>query len=65
MQLGETQTLQLLYIIDIPQGEFLSLTTDPDFLSKASLLIIKREAQKVHFSFLFSDVELLLCAHHN
>lgn len=53
VQLGESQTLQLLYIIDIPQQEFLSLTTDPEFLSKASALIIKREAQKVHLRSLF------------
>lgn len=48
VQLGESHTLQLLYIIDVPQEDFLALTTDPDFLQKASLLIIKREAQKIY-----------------
>lgn len=45
---GERSTLQLLYQIDIPQAQFLALTTDEDFLRKVSLLIIKREAQKVY-----------------
>lgn len=45
---GEQTTLQLLYQIDVPQGKFLQLTTDPEFLKKASLLIIRREAQKVY-----------------
>lgn len=48
VQLGEEQTLQLLYIVDIPQSEFLALTTDPDFVTKGAELIIKREAQKVY-----------------
>ena len=48
MTLGETQTLQLLYQIDIPQQDFLGLTTDPEFISKMSELIIKREAYKVY-----------------
>lgn len=53
VRLGESQTLQLLYIIDIPQAQFLSLTTDPEFLSKGAALIIRREAQKVYFRTLF------------
>ncbi|GAB5416760.1 MAG: hypothetical protein Crog4KO_22490 [Crocinitomicaceae bacterium] len=48
VQMGESQTLQLLYIVDIPQAKFLALTTDPDFLSKGAYLIIRREALKVH-----------------
>ena len=48
MTLGEMQTLQLLYQIDIPQEDFLGLTTDPDFLSKMSVLIIRREAYKIY-----------------
>lgn len=48
MNQGETSTLQLLYQIDIPQQDFLSLTTDPEFLSKMSELIVKREAYKVY-----------------
>jgi hypothetical protein len=51
--LGESQTLQLLYIIDIPQHQFLSITTDPDFLSKGAALIIRREAQKIYLRSLF------------
>jgi hypothetical protein len=53
VRLGESQTLQLLYIIDIPQAQFLSLTTDPDFLSKGVALIIRREAQKVYLRSMF------------
>jgi len=48
LQKGERQTLQLLYQIDIPQSQFLSNTTDPNFLLKTSQLIITREAQKVY-----------------
>ncbi|XOV66655.1 MAG: hypothetical protein ACFHU9_13600 [Fluviicola sp.] len=48
VQLGESQTLQLLYIIDVPQSRFLELSTDPDLLTKASEVIIRREAQKVY-----------------
>ncbi|MDX2362580.1 MAG: hypothetical protein QNK23_17360 [Crocinitomicaceae bacterium] len=48
MQFGETQFLQLLYQIDIPQGDFLNLTTDPNFISKMSNLIVRREAYKVY-----------------
>ena len=45
---GETQFMQLLYQIDIPQNNFLSLTTDLDFISKMGDLIIRREAYKVY-----------------
>jgi len=48
MQLGETSFLQLLYQIDIPQRDFLILTTDPEFITKMSDLIIRREAYKVY-----------------
>lgn len=48
MTSGEQPTLQLLYQIDIPQSDFLALTTDPEFISKMSELIIKREAYKVY-----------------
>ena len=48
LQKGERQTLQLLYQINIPQSQFLSNTTDPNFLLKTSQLIITREAQKVY-----------------
>ena len=48
MALGERQTLQLLYQIDIPQEDFLALTTDSDFITKMSLLILRREAYKVY-----------------
>lgn len=48
MQTGETTTLQLLYQIDLPQEQFLALTTDSHFLMKAAQMIIRREAQKVY-----------------
>jgi hypothetical protein len=53
IQLGETQTLQLLYIIDIPQSVFLEISSKPNFLTEASHLIIRREAQKVYLRSLF------------
>ncbi len=55
VQLGESQTLQLLYTIDIPQSKFLALTTDLHFVTKGAELIIKREAQKVFLRSKFSD----------
>lgn len=48
MTFGESQTMQLLYQIDIPQSDFLRLTTDPEFISKMSVLIVQREAYKVY-----------------
>lgn len=48
MILGEAQTLQLLYQIDVPERDFLALTTDTKFIQKMSVLIIKREAYKVY-----------------
>jgi|TARA_B110000879_G_scaffold24208_2_gene32153 hypothetical protein len=48
MTLGETQTLQLLYRIDIPQQDFLALATDTEFIQKMSILIIRREAYKIY-----------------
>jgi hypothetical protein len=48
MALGETQTLQLLYQIDIPQADFLGLTQEEDFITKMSHMILVREAYKVY-----------------
>lgn len=48
MQLGERQLLQLLYQIDVPQQDFLALTTEANFLPQLSNLIIRREAYKVY-----------------
>lgn len=47
MEKGERQLLQLLYVIDLPEKQFLSLTTQSDFLSQITQLVIKREAYKV------------------
>lgn len=47
MQSGERQLLQLLYQIDVPQQDFLALTTEADFLPRLGNLIIRREAYKV------------------
>ncbi|PWL32407.1 MAG: hypothetical protein DCO96_02370 [Fluviicola sp. XM-24bin1] len=55
VKLGESQTLQLLYTIDIPQSKFLALTTDLHFVTKGAELIIKREAQKVYLRSQLSD----------
>ena len=44
---GETRLLQLLYTIDLPEKEFLTITTDPNFLQLLSEKILFREAYKV------------------
>jgi hypothetical protein len=48
MQEGETRLLQLLYTIDLPEKEFLSLTTQTDFLAQLSQRILFREAYKIY-----------------
>lgn len=45
---GEKQMLQLLYLVDLPQQEFLRLIQEPEFLSRLSDKIIRREAYKVY-----------------
>lgn len=47
MKEGEQRFLQYMYLVDIPENSFLALTTDPNFLSKISALILQREAYKV------------------
>lgn len=47
MKEGETRLLQLLYTIDLPEKEFLVLTTEPNFLQLLSEKILFREAYKV------------------
>jgi hypothetical protein len=47
MEEGETRLLQLLYTIDLPEKEFLVLTTEPNFLQLLSEKILFREAYKV------------------
>lgn len=48
MQEGETRLLQLLYTIDLPEKEFLSLTTQANFLVQLSERILFREAYKIY-----------------
>lgn len=47
VQQGETQLLQLLYSIDIPQQQFLDSINEPDFIFRLSETILRREAYKV------------------
>ena len=54
MKEGETRLLQLLYTIDLSEKEFLSITTDPDFLKLLSEKILMREAYKVFLREKFS-----------
>lgn len=54
MKEGETRLLQLLYTIDLPEKEFLSITTEPDFLQLLSEKILYREAYKVFLRNRFS-----------
>jgi len=53
MKLGETQLLQLLYQIDIPQSDFTTLLKSPNISGELSILILQREAYKVHLRGLF------------
>lgn len=48
MSRGETQFLQLLYQIDIPQNQFLESIGKSDFSNQITELIIRREAFKVY-----------------
>lgn len=48
MRLGETQLLQLLYQIDIPQSSFLDLLGKTNIAELLSDLILRREAYKVY-----------------
>lgn len=54
MKEGETQLMQLMYTIDIPEGEFLAATTQTDFLNQISEKILFREAYKVYLRMRFS-----------
>lgn len=48
MKEGETRLLQLLYTIDLPEKDFLAITTHPNFIAEISRLILVREAHKVY-----------------
>lgn len=53
MKEGETRLLQLLYTIDLPEKEFLRLTTEPEFIQLLSERILLREAYKVFLRWKF------------
>jgi hypothetical protein len=44
---GEPRLLQLLYIIDLPENEILSIRGESDFLNQLSEKILYREAYKI------------------
>lgn len=48
MRLGETQLLQLLYQIDIPQQNFLQIVQEEDLSSQLAEMIVRREAYKIY-----------------
>jgi hypothetical protein len=48
MKLGETQLLQLIYIIDIPEKEFLSIISESNFPQLLAEKIVLKEAYKVY-----------------
>ncbi len=54
MKEGEQRFIQYLYLVDIPEKDFLSLTGSSDFITKISQLILKREAYKVYLRRKFS-----------
>ena len=55
MKYSETQLMQLLYTIDIPESDFLNLITSPNFIENISQMILKREALKVFFRMMYSS----------
>lgn len=54
MKFGETQLLQLIYIIDIHEKEFLSITTQPNLPQLLAEKIVLKEAYKVYLRSKFS-----------
>ena len=54
MKYGETQLLQLIYIIDIPEKEFLSIISEPNFPQLLAEKIVLKEAYKVYLRSRFS-----------
>jgi hypothetical protein len=54
MKEGETRLLQLLYTIDLSEKEFLSITTNANFLPLLSEKILYREAYKIFLRAKFS-----------
>ena len=54
MKLGETQLLQLIYIIDIPEKEFLSIISESNFPQLLAEKIVLKEAYKVYLRSRFS-----------
>lgn len=51
---GETRLLQLLYTIDIPEKQFLTITSSANFIRELSAKILFREAYKVFLREKFS-----------
>lgn len=54
MKFGETQLFQLTYIIDIPEKEFLSIVSEPNFPKLLAEKIVLKEAYKVYLRAKFS-----------
>ncbi|MFM7661087.1 MAG: hypothetical protein ACKO6A_00300 [Bacteroidota bacterium] len=54
MKFGETQLLQIIYIIDIPEKEFLSIISEPNFPQLLADKIVLKEAYKVYLRSKFS-----------
>jgi len=54
MKHGESQLLQLIYIIDIPEKEFLSSVTQKEVVQILSEKILLKEANKVYLRRKFS-----------
>jgi len=55
MKEGETRLLQLLYTIDIPEKQFLSITTESNFIQLLAEKILFREAYKIFLRTKFSS----------
>lgn len=51
---GETRMLQLMYTIDVKEGDFLKLTQEADFFQQLAYMVLEREALKVFLREKFS-----------
>ncbi len=55
MEKSETTFLQFLYGIDLPENEFLALTSSKEFIAEISKKIVIREAYKVYLKSKYSQ----------
>lgn len=54
LEKGERHTLNLMYLIDIPEKQFTGILGDDDFTDKLTRMILEREATKIYFRVKYS-----------